>query len=303
MESYENKIINSELLFRYMFLVSHNFPIVPADNPHLGASIAYQDIHELRNEFVEQLYDTIVDWVYSSDKYERIKVSLKKKGKSEASAASEIIRRAKEKFRNSDDDSLLVQGQFGELLLFHFLQKHFKAAPLLRKMPITTSSKLERFGADAIHYKRIGETNIIFLGEAKTYSSHYSFSRAFSASIDSILETYEKHKKELDLYLHEDFLDEEMNLIATKYQDNELENTEVHLVSIVIYNENRKLKLENEQSIKNQIDQIITSRLQNFDNTKIPIEANPILSRITYIVFPIWRMEELLLCFQNYLKH
>ncbi len=286
-----------------MFLVSHDFPIIPAKNPHLGASIAYQDIQELRVEFVEQLYDTIVDWVYSSDKYEKIKERLKEKGKSEASAVSEIIRRAKEKFRNSDDDSLLVQGQFGELLLFHFLQKHFRAVPMLRKMPITTSSKLERFGADAIHYKRCGETNMIFLGEAKTYSSDYSFSKAFSASIGSILDTYEKHKKEIDLYLHEDFLDEDMNVIATKYQNNELENTEVHLVSIVIYNENSKLKLENEKSIKNQIDRIITSRFQSFDNLKIPIEENPILTRITYIVFPIWRMEELLLCFQNYLKH
>ena len=37
-------------------------------------------------------------------------------------------------------DELLIQGQFGELLLFHFIQKFMQATPLLRKMKIATSS-------------------------------------------------------------------------------------------------------------------------------------------------------------------
>ena len=75
-----------------------------------------------------------------------------KKGKSEATAHASVQRRARDKFRKGSGNTLLVQGQFGELLLFHFIQKCMKAVPLLRKM-ITTSSQHERFGADAIHYK------------------------------------------------------------------------------------------------------------------------------------------------------
>lgn len=54
------------------------------------------------------------------------------------------------------------QGQYGELLLFNFIQHFFKAAPLLRKMPITTNPGLERHGADAIHYLDNGDEQIFF---------------------------------------------------------------------------------------------------------------------------------------------
>ena len=33
---------------------------------HYGTSINYQDLTELRDDFLNELYDTIVNWVYSS---------------------------------------------------------------------------------------------------------------------------------------------------------------------------------------------------------------------------------------------
>ena len=128
-------------------------------------------------------------------------------------------RKALQKFRKGSEDKLLVQGQFGELLLFHFIQKCMKAIPLLRKMKITTSSQHERFGADAIHYKIENEKNIIVLGEAKTYSSKYKFNVAFEDALNSILNTYKTHRDELNLYVHEDFLDKDMDMIAEAYLD------------------------------------------------------------------------------------
>ena len=276
------------------------YDILPNNKEHIGAYIEYQDIQELRDEFVEELSDTIVDWIYSSDKYEEIKKKLVNSGKSEAAASQYIGRKAKNKFRaNKNSENVLIQGQMGELLLYHFIQKCMKAVPLLRKMNIATSSDHERFGADAIHFKIENDKNIIILGEAKTYTSKYKFNEAFSDALDSILNTYNKHRLELGLYIHEDFLDGEMNVVAEKYLNNTLKSVEIQLVSIVTYNELSKIDKIDENTIRNNIKKIIEDRYRNYDKNKIDMRKNPILSRITYIVFPVWDLKELAEKFQK----
>ena len=296
-----DRLIKNDTLFNDIYVISQRFDIVPGEKEHYGVSIDYQDIQELRDDFLNDLLDTIVEWVYDSEKYIELKNCELSKNKSESTAASTVQRKAKQKFRKGTDDNLLAQGQFGELLLFHFIQKFMHAIPLLRKMKITTSSQHERFGADAIHYKVEGSKNIIILGEAKTYSSKYKFKSAFEDAIVSILNTYKTHRDELDLYLHEDFLDSEMDKIAEEYLDKTLKNVEVQLVSIVVYNETKKITLNTEDKIRKQIQQIIEDRYKEFDNTKIDMANNPILERITYIVFPIWKLEELIKEFQRQL--
>ena len=139
------------------------------------------------------------------------------------------------------------------------------------------------------------------MGEAKAYTSEYKFSSAFKKAIDSILDTYKRFRGELGLYLHEDFLDNDMDAIAESILENTLPNVEVELVSLVLYNENQVVSGNNESEIKEQIKNIVQNRYKDFDNKKIPIEDNPILRRITYIVFPIWKFEELATEFQNML--
>ena len=281
-------------------VIVHQYDILPNNKEHIGAYIEYQDIQELRDGFVEELSDTIVDWIYSSEKYEEIKKKLVKSGRSEAAASQYIGRKAKNKFRaNKNSENVLIQGQMGELLLYHFIQKCMKAVPLLRKMNIATSSDHERFGADAIHFKIENDKNIIILGEAKTYTSKYKFNEAFSDALDSILNTYNKHRSELGLYVHEDFLDDEMNVVAEKYLNNTLKSVEIQLVSIVTYNELSKIDKIDENTIRNNIKKIIEDRYRNFDKNKIDMSKNPILSRITYIVFPVWDLKELAEKFQK----
>ena len=281
-------------------VIVQQYDILPNNKEHIGAYIEYQDIQELRDGFVEELSDTIVDWIYSSEKYEEIKKKLVNSGKSEAAASQYIGRKAKNKFRaNKNSENVLIQGQMGELLLYHFIQKCMKAVPLLRKMNIATSSDHERFGADAIHFKIENDKNIIILGEAKTYTSKYKFNEAFSDALDSILNTYNKHRSELGLYIHEDFLDDEMNVVAEKYLNNTLKSVEIQLVSIVIYNELSKIDKIDENTIRNNIKKIIEDRYRNYDKNKIDMRKNPILSRITYIVFPVWDLKELAEKFQK----
>ena len=294
------RLIKNDSLFNMIGVVVKRYDILPNNKEHIGAYIEYQDIQELRDGFVEELSDTIVDWIYSSEKYKEIKGKLVKNGKSEASASQHIGRKAKNKFRaNKNSENILIQGQMGELLLYHFIQKCMKAVPLLRKMNIATSPDHERFGADAIHFKIENDKNIIILGEAKTYTSKYKFNEAFSDAIDSILNTYNKHRSEVGLYVHEDFLDDEMNEIAEKYLNNTLKPVEIQLVSIVTYNELSKINKIDEDTIRNDIEKIIEERYRKYDNNKIDISKNPILSRITYIVFPVWDLKELAEKFQK----
>lgn len=187
----------------------------------------------------------------------------------------------------------------GELLLYHFIQKCIHAVPLLRKTKITTSSKHERFGVDAIHYKVENDKNILILGEAKTYTSKYKFNEAFSDALASIVDTYGRFRQELNLYVHENFLDEEMNEIAERYLSNTLDSVEVRLVSIITYNEVKQLTKDSEENIKKQIEKIIEEKYKGYDNSKIDLKTNPILSRITYIVFPVWDLKELAERFQK----
>lgn len=294
------KLIQNDALFRKVHIVTQKYDILPNDKEHIGAYIEYQDINELREEFLEELIDSIVDWIYSSEKFSELKQKAMNNGKSEAAATQEVGRKAKMKFRaNHNSNKLLVQGQMGELLLFHFIQKCMRAVPLLRKMNITTSSEHERFGADAIHYKIENGKNILVLGEAKTYTSKYKFAEAFSDALESIINTYKKHRSELNLYVHEDFLDAEMNEIAEQYLNNTLTKVEIQLVSIITYNETIQLKIESEEDIKAQIERVIADRYKQYDNAKIDIENNPILKRITYIVFPVWDLKDLAEKFQN----
>lgn len=294
------RLVQNDALFRKIHVITQTYDILPNDKEHIGAYIEYQDINELREDFLEELTDSIVDWIYSSEKFNELKQKAISKGKIEAAATQEVGRKAKQKFRaNHNSDKLLIQGQLGELLLFHFIQRCMKAVPLLRKMNITTSFEHERFGADAIHYKVEKEKNILILGEAKTYTSAYKFTEAFSDALESIVNTYKKHRSELNLYVHEDFLDVEMNAVAEEYLNNTLDNVEIQLVSIITYNETKQLKIEKEEEIKSQIEEVIENRYKKYDNRKIDITNNPILKRITYIVFPVWDLKDLAERFQN----
>lgn len=287
----KDKLICNDALFDNIFIFQQRFDILP-DNEHIGASIAYQDIQELRDDFLVELIDTVADWVYSAKKFEDLKKAFSAR-KTESAAAAEVIRKAKGKFRLGHKGKMLSQGQIGELLLFHFIQRVFGAAPILRKMPITTSPDLERFGADAIHYKVQDGRHHIVIGEAKAYTSKYKFNEAMENAINSILSSYINLRKELHLYLHEDFLDPEMDKIAEMFLSKKLKPVEVDLACLILYNETSKIAVTSEEDIKGQIKQIIEKRYKEFNNNKIDIGENPVLNRMTYIVFPVWKLDEL----------
>ncbi|OGO85016.1 MAG: hypothetical protein A2Y22_06130 [Clostridiales bacterium GWD2_32_59] len=293
-EEIKKLLIDNDALFKNIYVIEQKFNILPDNKNHIGASIDYKHLKECREGFLDELYDTIVEWVYSTEKYKKLVKEIKaRKSKTDSAIHSEINRDAHLKFRKSRSE-LIVQGQIGELILFHFLQKVYSAVPILRKMVIKTSPKHEVFGADAIHYTVEDDKNIIYLGESKAYTSKYKFNEAFEDALGSIINTYENLEKELRLYIHEDFLDSKMCDVANAYIDNTLSPVEIRLVNLIMYNETKKIDISiGESEIREQIKKIIEDRFSNFDNSKIDVKTNPILKGITYIVFPIWEFGKL----------
>lgn len=282
----ENKF-NNDYLFNYIFSGTVELDLQPKKN-HIVSSIAYSDLKPRVSDFVSELINTIIDWVYSSKKQHDLISERYSKTPSQANAYTYLYQLAKEKFRNGHS-----QGQFGELLLCNFLQKFFDSAPLVRKMKITTSSELERFGADAIHLGYQDNKPIFYLGEAKCYTTG-AFSSAIKNSINSIFNTFEKIDKELNLYTYDDFLTEDMESVAKKFKENKLENVRFELVCIIIYNESKQIQSDNEKSIKDEIQKIVLDRCSNISKDFYQNYDKRILNRIHYIIFPVWELNKVL---------
>lgn len=282
-----DSLINNVYCFKHV----HDKPIGRGRH---GVAIKYVDICERRSDFIRELKNTICGWVYSKDKYHALLDNeLKKRNKDLQNACAQIDVMAKYKFRSG-----YPQGQFGELLLFNFVQYFFKAPPLLRKMPITTNPKLERNGADAIHYAYT-DHHIIYIGESKSYSSRYSFSAAFNDSISSFLDSWNNLQNELMLYVYDDFIDPKLQAVAEGFKEGLLEDVEQIGICLIAYNEHNKISLTDPLTIKKQIENIIENKY-NAVNISDDMKNNPdIINRVYYVVFPIWNFDKLLLEFDK----
>jgi hypothetical protein len=285
---------HTDTLINHIYWFKQDLRIRPAKE-HLGSAINWTDITDRKNDFLRELVNTVTSWVYHKKKVQDIlEQRLKLSNGDLANAAGFLNSQAFSKFRPGSP-----QGQFGELLLFNFIQHFFRAVPLLRKQRITTSIGHERFGADAIHFKKDGEKNCIFLGESKCYESSYQFKKAFEASLSSIVTTVTNFNKELDLYVYDDFIEPELEEIAKKYKNNELKNVQFELVCIIAYDETNKITGKNEQEIKQSIKSIIENRCGSIEQSCFDSIEGRILERINYVVFPIWNLDTLLDEFQT----
>lgn len=274
-------------LFNHIFWFKQDFGLLPKKE-HIGSAINYNDIKERRDDFLQELTYTITSWVYNNQK--QSKIFQERLDETDlANATAFLTDLARSKFRADRP-----QGQFGELLLFNFIQFFFDAAPLLRKQPITTSARLERFGADAIHFKKEDSNNVFVLGEAKCYKSKYKFNSALEDALQSITNTYANFEKELNLYVYDDFIDPLLQDIAKRYKEGTLPNVRFELVCIVVYNETKTITKDNEDEIKEEIKQIICEKCQSFDQSLFANIDSKVLKRINYIVFPIWDLDKML---------
>ncbi|WEA01702.1 HamA C-terminal domain-containing protein [Mucilaginibacter sp. SJ] len=286
-------------VMNHVYWVKQAFDVVPSKE-HYASCINYVDLQEYRDEFCDELVNTIPEWIYSNKKAaEIIDQMITEEGRSPRNAESALRTATFHKFRNGETDEMLLQGQFGELVLFNLLQVFFDAIPLLRKMSLTTSEKMERYGADAIHYNYTNSKHLLYLGEAKAYISSYQFNTAFEKALNSILDSYKNHRTELKLYIYDDFLDDELIPIAQAYKNGTLRPVELQFVSVILYNETNRILGASEADKKQSIINIITDRAKKIDKTLFNDIDEALLPRFNYIFFPLWEMTELLKYFQK----
>ncbi|MEQ8182759.1 HamA C-terminal domain-containing protein [Marinobacter salarius] len=260
-----------------------------------GVAINIVDLAEKKDDFLRELRNTVCSWVYSKSRYKELfDRELKARGYDAQNAASQIDNLARSKFRRG-----FPQGQFGELLLFNFIQYFFEAAPILRKMPITSNTAIERHGSDAIHYMIKDGKNFIFIGEAKTYKSEYKFNSAFTDALSSILNAYNEIDNEFTLYVYDDFIEEPLRNVARALKDGHLENVRYELVCILIYEETKSKESHSEEAIKEKIEGIVSERLAKADTSSLDGVNPALIDRLHYIVFPFWGLDSMLSDFDD----
>ncbi|HFF9830506.1 DUF1837 domain-containing protein [Enterobacter sp. ECC-019] len=267
----------------------------PAAKSHRGVAINYLDLSERRDSFIRELKSTASSWVYSKKRYSTIlNKELESRNQDVQNAISYLHEVMTLKFRKG-----CPQGQYGELLLFNFIQHFFKAAPLLRKMPITTNPGLERHGADAIHYLNNGNNQIFFLGESKCYESKYKFNEALTSSVNSILNSIQNIENELLLYRYDDFIEPELQSIADNLLKGKLKDPVFELVCLIVYEENKNTTAPSAPEIRKKIEECVTERWNNVNKNLYSNFNIAYISRIHYIVFPSWSLSNLLSNFEG----
>ncbi|WP_346859444.1 DUF1837 domain-containing protein [uncultured Draconibacterium sp.] len=287
-------LTHTQHLLNHIYWFKQELYVKP-NRDHIGTAINFTDIGSRKDDFLKELVNTIASWVYSKNKSKQIiDKRLSETNNDYANASSFLATQAFRKFRPGNP-----QGQFGELLLFNFIQYFFESVPLLRKQRITTSIGHERFGADAIHFRQRNGSNFFVLGESKCYESKYKFKEAFKTSLTSIITTFNNLNKELDLYIYDDFIEPELESIAKSYKDGTLPNVTYEMVCLIAYNENKKISGDNEAEIKEAIRNVISERCNTIEDDCYSSIESHILKRINYIVFPIWELDSLLDEFQT----
>lgn len=286
---FDHLLSNTESLMNQIYWFKQDIES-PKGASHRGVSIKYVDIQERRSSFIRELKSTALNWVYSTSKYNQLFAQEMQARNGDAqNTCSYLMQVADQKFRKG-----CPQGQYGELLLFNFIQHFFRAPPLLRKMSLTTNPGLERHGADAIHYHEDDSNKCFILGESKCYESKYKFNEALQASINSIVDSFENIDNELILYQLDDFIDPNLQDIARQLKDGTLESPRFELVCLIAYEETRKVDGLTQTEIQDKIESCLAYRWQNVKDNLYNDVRPAIVERIHYVVFPTWSLNDLL---------
>jgi Cap4 SAVED domain len=260
---------------------------------HFASHVKLTDFAFNKTHLVDRLKQSIVNWVFSKAEVRRIFDEEFGEDENYGAASAALYQAARETFRPS-----APQGQFGELMLSAFLQHLFQAAPLLRKQKIRTSDKHERFGADAVHYSNQNGEHL-YLGESKCYKSKYKFAEAFSVSLDSMNTTLANFHAEIKKFAVGNFIEDDIKPVAVKLLKNQITGILIHPTSIIIYNETTKLHGTSPEDMKKEIQAAIVSQCKKISVDTYKSIPAPALARMTYIIMPVWDLDELLDEFVN----
>lgn len=89
------------------------------------------------------------------------------------------------------------------------------------------------------------------------------------------------------------FIEPELKEVAEKILSNKLDPINLHPVSIIIYNETKKFSAAG-GDMKQQIRDAIIHQCSKIDKAVYEDLDDLTLSRFTYIIVPVWKLDELL---------
>jgi hypothetical protein len=270
-----------------------------------GVCIKQHSAKDLREDFIESMVAIILDFVYPEERQDAEIGKIRGRGHSKGQAFSLLAQAAQKKFRQyspkmKNNQEFGIKGQFSELLLFVFLQNFFQAVPVLRKMPLITSNKFERYGFDALH---IGTQNGVvefILGEAKTYDREKNALRAaIEESISSVINHHELLREELGLYIHEEFIPLELEELTYKYMkmiDGPYKET---YVCLCCYQANLEFDSLDADAKNKSVMKMIGDEMRKWDNMPWKPHAEKYLPNLHLLLFPIADLGQMLKTFRQ----
>jgi Cap4 SAVED domain len=264
---------------------------------HRAVCITHLTLCEQTEKFANSLVRAIKPFVYSPEKLKELAESLLLEEKLPSEEIDQFItQHCSGLFRDSS-----VDGQLGELILYVILEQFFESIPIIRKMPITTNTELERNGADAIHLKIRNGTYELIIGEAKTYSkltnqdsnpSNQPSYRGFAESISSAIDSFKNLWNETEIYLNNNFVPDDLKNVVKAIKRKEL-NHSVLICCICVYehdspegNEDR----ENVEIMHREAEEAIKKFCKSIHYTRIPENLKP---KFCLISFPVSDMNKL----------
>lgn len=172
------------------------------------------ELEQMKEEFYNTLFDDIPNFAFGERQVEKRLKESKNIIKITREALKKIydipeIREAKDYYFNSQkvEDKYIKKGEFGELILYHFLHHYFDAEALISKIYFKDSNNMSAHGFDAVHVNV--SKRELWLGESKLYQNS-------NLAINELIS---------DLYNHfnRNFFESEFTIINNRAQDDNAE--------------------------------------------------------------------------------
>ena len=142
--------------------------------------IKYTSDNSREADFLDFLLNEMVTYALTTS--ERKNLTSSKVRKAFKTAVSRFISKSK--------------GEFGELILFHLLERLEGAVQVINKMSIKTSGEMPVYGKDAVHFGFKDNLKMLYLGESKTGKS---FLEILKKSLEDVVEHEAVQKFEIEL--------------------------------------------------------------------------------------------------------
>ncbi len=264
-----------------------------------GVCIKLDRHQPLEDPYFDQIiYHILPKFIFSQHEYEKKKEEFKNpEGKLKDVARDQlrinttapVVQQSdkKEKIISEEDKrknkTILIRGQYGEMILFALLTYYFKAPPIVKLTRQNINDRFEVIGADALHISSNNDIPLLYIGESKCTEN---LKDGIKDGIKSVLKIYDDLINQNVLYTrYENHRSIEFDSLYEKFLKNDFSG-DIETVNLIICSADdidfKKDTEENYTQIKQWvIEAIKKSRPSDMDNKKYNID------KFHFIIFPI----------------